>query len=1743
MFFLLATAMAQMQAATETIDLSKGKYYDSSNGQITWSGTYCYVNQQKGSSSTTNVNQSYVSAPRWYASHVITFAAVTGYKLTGAEVVCETNAYATALKNSTYSNDASASVSSSTVTITANGDFTITMGAQSRPTSIKITYESDAPAVAYTVTLGDDNTKLTESSAGAGVTLPSRNNVGDYTFVGWSTSNYTEESTNVPTTIAAGKYNPKANVTLYPMYKRTGEGQDAVLSQTLQYDTWTYSGATSSKSGYRLFGNGAYVESESFDLSKLTKVVVYGGTYGGAGYNSLTISDGTNTWKSGIVSGTSNTGKNEFTEGSALSGTGKLRITSNSGDGSNNGVRISKVEIYTLGLVEYYISTPVAPVVKTPTTTTFGVETVTKTVGDAKFTYAATLEPAEAGAVVYSSSNTSVATVDTGTGEVTIVGAGTTTIKAEFAGNDDYEASSAEYTLTVNAAALVSIKVDGNPNKSYYKVGEAFVHKGMWVIATFSDGTQDHDFNQGVTWSYDPEILTASTQQVTVTATVAGLSSSKSITVYVSKNDASVAVETVEVEVGKTATISATTTPAEAALTYTVTEGADKISIADGVITGVAEGTATVKATFAGNDEYNAAETTFTVNVIPERHEATIDLSTTNDISGTPTTELIKWEKNGFVITNEKKNEKSTDVTNYYPGTTGKSYTSTRFYNTHTLTITPADGRAITKVEYTATTQDYATTMAGSAWTNASASADGTTVTITPTDGTEAIVAYLGGTTGGTSFTIYYEDATPVVRTLDHITVSGAKTEFKQGDKFSFGGKVMASYEETDVADRDVTGQATFSGYDMNVAGTQTVTVSYTEGEITKTATYDITVAEVSLWKIVVTQPTGGTLKVYNGDVEVQNGDMVAEGTELSVEATPATGYAYDFWQVSTDRHSVIKYEDKKSDTYKLEVGNIKTEARAVFSAKFKEINDIVYSWSANGTVTTQTYAAGTTVTAPANPANITVKEGDKDVTKVFVGWVTTSTVSSLVAPEYVTDFGTAQENKMYYAVYATATQGGGTGDYYEKIVDPSYSDWTNGEYLLVHENSTKTEAGVFNGLTSNSGSVNVVAGVKIDNIDGKLIIKESSLVKNVTNPATTIKWKKFNSSALVGIVNVDNDNKFIISNKNNNGLVVKGKDDTDFFDFMGTVTYNADEDSYTSTQSYANTSFTWNTDHWQIKIGKPIVYFDNSYGFRAYTSAKTELVHLYVKKAGVTYSAFTTGDAFKGEFKLVTSAGDLVAGREYIIVSNDNSHGIFGLSVDDADSRTAAQYDEEGHEIPKTDKKTSSNHRRAEQDVTLFNGIEYASIDGKTSVLTLEGAAGAWKFNSAAGYLTLNANAANLTVETVPATENTELTNVTIADNKAVIKFNKYPGEESKYRYIFLNYNAGYPRFAAYSTDGTTAYEYGKDIYLYYREADPTKVETLADIEANGIDGTVYTIADELEVVKREGSSVWVRDHAKSYAYRENTYPGVVNYLSYDYDQNNWIELKFTDNEATLDDIPAEGAVLKGATVKGTYNGYKDRYHTMSLVKHDGKYYDIKTAAPDEYNFATNTYTMASFWEDNTYDYVVAPTGKMFFLMNPKIEEYCLITDAVWNGTGFVVPAPTVEDGVYINQANLKGAVKVDWSLNGPDIRSQLANDKRYQFNAIVTKGAPAVANGAPAKVAPLGGVSTAAYTVYPIGFVIDEDHIVTEIEDVTGAKTVVGVRYYDVAGHMFNEAQPGLNIIVTDYSDGSHSAVKVIR
>lgn len=96
-------------------------------------------------------------------------------------------------------------------------------------------------------------------------------------------------------------------------------------------------------------------------------------------------------------------------------------------------------------------------------------------------------------AVTYSSSDEAVATINA-EGVITLVAAGTTTIAAAFAGNDEYEAQTVSYELTVNAATdpdQPSVDIKNTPETAYT------VAKAIELINA-GQGLSDSVYVQGI---------------------------------------------------------------------------------------------------------------------------------------------------------------------------------------------------------------------------------------------------------------------------------------------------------------------------------------------------------------------------------------------------------------------------------------------------------------------------------------------------------------------------------------------------------------------------------------------------------------------------------------------------------------------------------------------------------------------------------------------------------------------------------------------------------------------------------------------------------------------------------------------------------------------------------------------------------------------------------------------------------------------------------------------------------------------------------------------------------------------------------------------------------------------------------------------------------------------------------------------------------------------------------------------
>ena len=126
----------------------------------------------------------------------------------------------------------------------------------------------------------------------------------------------------------------------------------------------------------------------------------------------------------------------------------------------------------------------------------------------------------------------------------------------------------------------------------------------------------------------------------------------------------------------------------------------------------------------------------------------------------------------------------------------------------------------------------------------------------------------------------YTSSSSTPARVLTGISVSEATTSYKVGDAFSFDGKVTASYDNGDTA---VVSPTSVSTPDMSTAGNKTITVTYKEGTVTKTAEYTISVAALNSITITGT-PT--KKNYYEGDSFVPTG--------LTVTANYSNGSSVD---------------------------------------------------------------------------------------------------------------------------------------------------------------------------------------------------------------------------------------------------------------------------------------------------------------------------------------------------------------------------------------------------------------------------------------------------------------------------------------------------------------------------------------------------------------------------------------------------------------------------------------------------------------------------------------------------------------------------------------------------------------------------------------------------------------------------------------------------------------------------------
>ena len=101
------------------------------------------------------------------------------------------------------------------------------------------------------------------------------------------------------------------------------------------------------------------------------------------------------------------------------------------------------------------------------------------------------------------------------------------------------------------------------------------------------------------------------------------------------------------------------------------------------------------------------------------------------------------------------------------------------------------------------------------------------------------------------------------------------------------------------------------------------------------------------------------------------------------------------------------------------------------------------------------------------------------------------------------------------------------------------------------------------------------------------------------------------------------------------------------------------------------------------------------------------------------------------------------------------------------------------------------------------------------------------------------------------------------------------------------------------------------------------------------------------------------------------------------------------------------------------------------------------------------------------------------------------------------------------------------------------MQNATPYEIKKAAVQLKAAWATPAAALVAPSESLSFQNYVIYPL----EMAEIATGVNDINANKAVSSVRYYNVAGVEATTPFEGVNLVVTTYTDGTNSTVKVIK
>jgi len=316
----------------------------------------------------------------------------------------------------------------------------------------------------------------------------------------------------------------------------------------------------------------------------------------------------------------------------------------------------------------------------------------------------------------------------------------------------------------------------------------------------------------------------------------------------------------------------------------------------------------------------------------------------------------------------------------------------------------------------------------------------------------------------------------------------------------------------------------------------------------------------------------------------------------------------------------------------------------------------------------------------------------------------------------------------------------------------------------------------------------------------------------------------------------------------------------------------------------------------------------------------------------------------------------------------------------------------------------------------------------------------------------------------------------------------------------------------------------------------------TLAELIRYGTVGEEYVVANDLTGVwtDTKGESIWVKDNdgeANKLSLNSKPLKVPAALRGEEYDQSNWAQLVLKEPVNTTSTIGTyNGKTVLGQTVLGKFTNRENP--TIELR--------ANPIVGTSRNYTANVYVPANFVEQEEY-----------FLVDPKPQEYVSLKWAMCRAASddnlefvFVVPKSDPDDG--INSENIAGAVTcriVDGYWSGSDELTNNGILVGYEYHDVlaIVKAIGSTSTGAPrrANITPDDATHSPVSTTWELYLIqaTRGNEIYTAVTDAFAERQVLSVRYYNLLGHGSATPHDGINIVVTTYSDGTTSAVKVLR